>query len=135
MKKILLSSFAMLLMLSSFGQVIRCKAYKSTFTTKNETTDQWADWREWKDTDILTEIDLTANRIKIFSEINQVYDIIQDDGNYVDDDGDSVFEWYCKNEEGLMCSLRLINSASDGSTSLYVDFANCRYLYLLYLLE
>jgi hypothetical protein len=135
MKKILLSLVAMLLMLCSFGQVIKCKAYKSTYTTKNETTDQWADWREWKNTDILTEIDLTTNRIKIFSEILQTYDIVEDVGNYLDDDGDDVFEWYCRNEEGLMCSLRLINSSSDGSTSLYVDFANCRYLYLLYLLE
>lgn len=93
MKKILLSSFAMLLMLSSFGQVIKCKAYKSTYTTKNETTDQWAEWREWKNTDILMEIDLTKNRIKIFSEIIQNYDIIEDGGNYLDDDGDDVFEW------------------------------------------
>jgi hypothetical protein len=135
MKKILLSLVAMLLMLCSFGQVIKCKAYKSTYTTKNETTDQWAEWREWKNTDILTEIDLTTNKIKIFSEILQTYDIVEDVGNYRDDDGDDVFEWYCRNEEGLMCSLRLINSSSDGSTSLYVDFANCRYLYLLYLLE
>lgn len=135
MKKILLSLVAMLFMLCSFGQVIKCKAYKSTYTTKNETTDQWAEWREWKNTDILTEIDLTTNRIKIFSEILQTYDIVEDVGNYRDDDGDDVFEWYCRNEEGLMCSLRLINSSSDGSTSLYVDFANCRYLYLLYLLE
>jgi len=135
MKKILLSSLALLMVLCSFGQTIKCKAYRSSYTILNETTAQWSEWKEWKDCDILTEIDFNTNQIRIFSEINQRYDIMEYNGSSIDADGDEVFEWYCRNEEGLACSIRLINSESTEISSIYVDFANCRYVYLVYLSE
>jgi hypothetical protein len=137
MKKITLTTSLALMILFSFGQVINFKAYSVAHTEMNVTTEQWTDWTPWQEVDIHAVLDFDNNIIKILSEPNEVYGIIEFVGNFADEDGDDTFEWYCVNDEDLRCSIRLINRISNGTTSssFYIDFSNYRTVYLVYLIE
>lgn len=137
MKKTILTTLLTITILSAFGQVIKIQAFSVAHTEMNATTKQWTAWTAWQEVDIMAVLDFSSNRIEILSEPNEVFRIIEFVGNITDENGDEVFEWYCSDEEGLKCSIRLVNSISNGTTtsSFYVDFANYRTVYLVYLLE
>lgn len=136
MKKIFLTTIFFMVFFSAFSQVIKCKAKSVAFKEKDEYTGNWSEWSNWQDTNMLIVIDFSIDRIKIFSNEDQIYDIIQEKGTRTDSDGDETLEWLCVNEDGLKCGVRLVKLNSQGGTShMYVDFANFMVVYNIYRLD
>jgi hypothetical protein len=125
MIKVLLASTFMMIISPSFSQVTKCKAYSFAHKEKNEYSGRWSEWSSWEDTEILIAIDSENDRIKIFSKVDQIYDIIEYKGTRTDADGDDIIEWICVNEDGLKCGVRLVKLNSKGGKSqIYIDFAD-----------
>lgn len=130
--------FIILVLIStaSFSQVIKLKAFEIAFKYKNENTQRWDQWSDWEDVDILVTIDSDPQRIKIFSEKEQVYDIIKYKGETTGSDGDITSEWICVNEDGRKCGVRIVKLNSNNNIQqLYIDFADFIFVYNIYALD
>jgi hypothetical protein len=124
MKKLILSTVLGLVM--SFAavaqNVLKLRAFATTEMHKYQ-DGSWSSWAPWNDTDILIVIDAPANRITIYTETHQTYDILTDDGESRTDDGERVLNYTCVDENGSRCAVRLIKR-SNGVSQLYADFSN-----------
>lgn len=115
------------------AEVIKCKAYGFSYQYNNAKTGLSGAWASWTDTDILITIDIDHERIRIFSENEQDYTIIQFFGEKIDRDGDKILTFSCVNEEGIKCNIRIVKLLSkDGTSQLYVDFSNITWVYNFY---
>ena len=119
----------------SFGQVYKLKT--TSFASMYKINDyKWSDWGEWEETSLLITIDLNKERITMYSKETQVYDIVKDEGEEFDKDGDKTLSLYCVNEEGLTCRVRLVRlNSQSGKTQIYVDFNDFKFVYNYYSLD
>ena len=131
--------FVLLFTALTFSAVAQVTKFKSTsYATKfkNETTGKWGKWSEFEKTEVLITIDLTNERIKIFSKAEQEYDIIKYYEKVTDDEGDETLQFHCVNEDGLKCFVRfVILNSQNGRRQLYVDFADMMWVYNIYKLD
>tara|TARA_R110001599_G_scaffold221395_4_gene420025 strand:- start:49832 stop:50308 length:477 start_codon:yes stop_codon:yes gene_type:complete len=132
-------TFAFVLFLSvfitelSYGQVLKLKTTSLSMKVKNN-ANRWSDWSDWESTSVL--IVFKDSRITIYSKEKQVYDVIENEGKKTDSDGDDVLSYYCINEDGARCRLRLIRRNShNGEAQLYIDFNDIKWVYNLELPE
>ncbi|RYM35943.1 hypothetical protein ERX46_02815 [Brumimicrobium glaciale] len=136
MKKILFLICLLASSAISFSQVVKFKITSVSFRDYDETTETWDEWSEGKELNILGFIDSENERVKIFSETEQNYDVIENKGERTDNDGDDVVEWICVNEDGVKCSLKLITiNSQDKRKQLYINFNNFMLVYNFYFLE
>lgn len=121
---------------SSFSQITKCRTTTTTFKSKDEYTNKWSKWDEWKETNILITFDISSDRIKVFSKEEHVYDIIKYYPKSIDNDGDETLKFHCVDEEGIKCFVRLVKlNSQDGRNQLYIDFANIAIAYNIYTLD
>jgi hypothetical protein len=140
MKSQLIKSFGLMLVLltlssAAFGQVYKMKS--SSFASKYQINDyKWSEWSEASESSVLITIDLNKQRITIYSQTKQVYDIAEDEGKTTDDDGDDFYSYYCVNEDGLTCRIRLAKlNSQNGRNQIYVDFSDMKWMYNVYSLD
>ena len=119
---IVLAFFAMGLQ-QSFGQTYR-------FTTSGLSVmqkDQKGKWGKWSDLDlvnILVALDTDKSRIVVYSEVIQLFEII----DYVplaENETDSVYSFTCKDNNGEDCTLSIITrKKQDNRKQLYINYDN-----------
>lgn len=131
--------FAMLLTIVAniaFGQLTKFKSTSYAMKFKNEYSGKWGNWSTFEDTEVLITLDLTNERLKIFSKKEQVYDIIKYYDKETDRDGDETIQLHCINEDGLKCFVRfVVLNSQNGRRQLYVDFADMMWVYNIYKLD
>jgi hypothetical protein len=122
MKKLFLSFAIGLASLATSAQsILKVRAYSTT--EKHIYSDgSWSDWSPWRDTNILIVIDATKERITIYSETTQTYDIMVDEGESLSDRGDKVHAYTCVDENGSRCLVRFVKRTK--TTQIYADFNN-----------
>jgi hypothetical protein len=136
MKKLLFAILFTLLANTLIAQVTKFKSTSYAFKTKNEYTKKWSKWSAFEETEVLITIDLTNERIRIFSKKEQVYDIIKYYDKETDSDGDETLQFLCVNEDGLKCFVRfVVLNSQNGKRQLYVDFADMMWVYNIYKLD
>ena len=95
---------------------------------------RWGDWSDWESTSVLIVVD--DSRITVYSKEKQVYDVIENEGKKTDIDGDDVWSYFCINEDGARCRVRLIRrNSQNGEAQLYVDFNDMKWVYNLEFLQ
>jgi len=121
--------------LSSFGQVYKLKS--TSLASKYKVNDyQWSEWSEWNETTVLITIDLSKDRITIYSKETQVYDVAKNEGESYDNDGDMTLSLYCVDKAGLTCRIRLVKLISQNDRNqLYVDYDDLKWVYNVYSLD
>ena len=125
--------FGLLLSNLAFAQVYKLKAtdfaymYQTNYGT-------WSDWSTWEDCSILCTVDINKDRITIYSIETQVYDIIENSDTYYDEDGDLVWKLVGIDNEGIQCGVRILKKSS-GTTQLYVNYSDIRWVYNVYSLD
>jgi hypothetical protein len=120
---------------SAFGQVykMRSTSLSSKYKINNY---RWSDWSEAEEASILMTIDMNKDRIIIYSKETQIYDIAEYEGKTTDDDGDDFISYYCVNEEGITCRVRLAKlNSQNGRNQIYIDFSDFRFVYNVYYLD
>lgn len=95
----------------------------SAFSSKVNPDGKWA---EWENAEIL--VIYKEDRFTIYSKKTQEYDIITHYDPYTDDDGDKVLKMKSVDQDGDLCTLRIISRKS-GNIQLYVDFSNLSFVY------
>ena len=135
-RKLLLCMFLSALSFQAVAQITKFKSTSFATKFKNEYSGSWSKWSEFEKTEVLITIDLNNERIKVFSKVEQVYDIIKYYEKETDQDGDETLQFQCVNEDGLKCNVRfVILNSQNGQRQLYVDFADMMWVYNIYKLN
>lgn len=87
----------------------------------------WSDWSDWEDCSVLVVINVTNDRVNIYSGTPQVYDIY-DYGEEEYDDNGTTTTFNCIDDEGLQCDMR-IRIQNDGQVQLYIDYSDIMWVY------
>ena len=88
----------------------------------------WSDWSAWESTSVLIVINLSTERVTIYSELKQEYDIYNSSDTEYKSDGSEIITLSCVDADGIQCEMR-IRKQSDGQVQLYVDYADISWVY------
>jgi hypothetical protein len=122
MKKLFLSLIVLLLSFVSNAQSVL--KVRTTHSCEKHTDyyGNWTDWSEWKEANILIVVDSQQDRITIYTETTQTFDIIENEGQSLSDKGDPTFNYYCVDENGTKCRIRIVKRTS--GNQIYADYSN-----------
>lgn len=112
------------------AQVYKLKAYQSSYTYYDNYYG-WTKWSDWKDCKILITVDLYEMRMKIYSDIEQEYDIIETMDDENDIYGNSVVKCVAIDKYGLKCNVRIVNDKYSNK-QIYVDYLDVHWVYNVY---
>ncbi len=86
----------------------------------------WSEWSDWEYCRIL--VVFHTDRINIYSNKTQEYDIYDSLGESYDNDGGTTTTFKCIDADGLRCDVRR-RIQSDGEWQLYVDYSDFMFVY------
>lgn len=107
--------------LQTFSQVYRFKT-TSVSVSEKSTTGKWENWSKAKDVNLVVTLDSKKDRIIVYSEILQLFDIIE----YIDEAvtlTDNTVTFICKNNDGENCTLSIITRKNqENRIQLYINY-------------
>lgn len=122
-KLILILVFLALGVNQSYGQTYKFKTSGLSVMEK----DQKGNWGKWSDlslVNILVKLDTDKSRIVVYSEIIQLFEII----DYIpleENETDSIYAFTCKDNNGEDCTLSIITrKKQDNRKQLYINYDN-----------
>lgn len=82
---------------------------------------EWGKWSELKDTSIIITLDTNKNRILVYSQEVQLYDIL-DYENEQENDTDRINTFTCRDNDGNPFTISIITRKSQGNRKqLYIN--------------
>ena len=97
--------------------------------------DQKGNWGKWSDlnlVNILVKLDTDKNRIVVYSEAIQVFEIV----DYIpleESETDSVYSFTCKDNNGEDCTISIITrKKQDNRKQLYINYEDRIILYNIF---
>jgi hypothetical protein len=106
-----------------YSQDYRFKTSGFSVLEKNE-KGKWGDWSNLDLVNILVSLDTKKNRIVIYSEIIQLFNIVEYQ-NQEENDTDIVYTFTCKDTNGYDCTLSIITRKKQGNRKqLYINYEN-----------
>lgn len=131
MKKILLFLSIMLIPLMSNADVFKFKCFQD----KYKYMDGSSEGMDWQSADVLVVIDGAKDKIKIFSHVEQNFDIIKYGNEIVNGNGDKEAYYSCVDQDGVKCSVSLVffpyKEGARHTATLTIEYANIHYYYRL----
>ena len=95
----------------------------------------WGDWTDWQKCSVLVVLDSETERVRIYSEEVQEFDIIKTVSGWKSDlEGGEILEVACVDKFGSRCNMRF-RQQHDGQWQLYVDYADAMYVYNINLVQ
>ncbi|CAM2961347.1 hypothetical protein [Flavobacterium frigoris] len=107
---------------------VYCQNYKFktsgvSVLEKNE-KGKWAKWSDLQLVNVVVSLDTNKNRIVIYSEIIQLFEIISYQP-IEENDTDVVYSFTCKDNNGDDCTLSIITRKNqDNRKQLYINYGN-----------
>ena len=93
---------------------------------------KWGKWSDLKLVNILVKLDTDKNRIVVYSEAIQVFEIVE----YIpfeENETDSVYSFTCKDNSGEDCTLSIITrKKQDNRKQLYINYDDRIILYNIF---
>lgn len=116
----------------NYADVTKLRTSSIAYQYYNEYSGVWGDWGPWQDCNVLIVIDDRGERIIIYSQETQEYDIIAFTKENEDYESKS-YHYDCIDAKGLRCQvrLRIYDDYSKGS-QLYIDYSDMRWVYSIY---
>lgn len=119
-----------LMCVTSFASA-QVRKYKATdFSCKTVNNGRWSNWSNWQKCNILIVINFGNEKITIYSQTAQEYDIISYDGESSDGEGGSQFTLQCVDATGVRCAVRN-RTQRDGQKQIYIDYADASWVYCI----
>ncbi len=107
--------------LQSFSQLYRFKTSSVSISSKL-TSGKWDKWSKEKEAKLVISLDSQKDRIIIYSEILQLFDIIE----YIDEvvtPTDNTVSFVCKSNDGENCTISIITRKNQNNRmQLYINF-------------
>lgn len=126
--------FAMLSVNIALSQVNKLKATAFAYRYIND-YQVWSDWSDWENCDILCVLDISKDRITVYSKETQIYDIIDSEDGYYDKDGDYIWILEAIDDNGLKCKVKLITREASKRVELYVNYSDFQWVYNVYFMD
>jgi len=127
-KLIIVLAFLGLGLHQSYSQTYKFKT--SGFSVMEK--DQKGKWGKWSNLDlvnILVALDTDKNRIVVYSEIIQLFEIIEYQP-LEENDTDSIYSFTCKDNNGDDCTISIITRKNqDNRKQLYINYENSIIVY------
>lgn len=132
------NTFLLLLLFLGLNQGF-CQVYKFKTTalsvSAKEGKGKFGNWSELKPVSILINLDTNKNRVAIYSEVIQLFEIIE----YIpteENDTDLIYSFVCKDNNGEDCTLSYITrKKQENRKQLYVKYENRVLAYNIIYLE
>ena len=126
MAKIKLYSILLFLVLglhSSYGQSYKFKTSGFSVLEKNE-KGKWGKWSDLNLVNVLVTLDTNKSRIVVYSQIIQLFEIIEYQTTE-ENDTDIVYSFTCKDNEGVDCTVSIITrKKQENRKQLYINYDN-----------
>jgi hypothetical protein len=107
----------------SYGQNYKFKTSGFSVLEKNE-KGKWGKWSDLNLVNLLVTLDTNKSRIVIYSQIIQLFEIIEYQETE-ENDADIVYSFSCKDNEGVNCTLSIITrKKQDNRKQLYINYDN-----------
>jgi hypothetical protein len=115
----------------SYGQTYKFKTSGLSVMQKDQ-KGKWGKWSDLNLVNILVKLDTDKSRIVVYSEIIQLFEII----DYIpleENDTDSVYSFTCKDNNGEDCTLSIITrKKQDNRKQLYINYEDRIILYNIF---
>lgn len=86
-------------------------------------------WTDYEDTNLLITFNFDIDRITVYSESRQIYDIIANEGEEVDEDGDTWKNFLAIDQDGDECRFRILERINGDPTEFYIEFSFLKWVY------
>ncbi|WP_338408511.1 hypothetical protein [uncultured Flavobacterium sp.] len=127
-KTIILLVFLCLELHQSYSQTYKFKTSGLSVLERNN-KGNWGKWSDLKLVNILVKLDTDKNRIIVYSEAIQLFEII-DYVPFDENENDAVYSFTCKDNNGEDCTLSIITrKKQDNRKQLYINYDNRIILY------
>ncbi|MBS1776839.1 MAG: hypothetical protein JSS64_11225 [Bacteroidetes bacterium] len=135
MKYVILSFLFLFLGISSTSaQIIKLKANEVAVKTKDNNSGRWSNWSDPQTIDVLILVDGNQNRVKIFSKVEQAYDIIKTYNTVTEYNGKTTHKYECIDKAGTRCNLSIVKHPN-GISTLEIEFSDANILYNIYKMD
>jgi hypothetical protein len=106
---------------NSYSQVYKFKTSGFSVLEKNE-KGKWGKWSDLDLVNIVVSLDTDKNRIVVYSQIIQLFEIIEYQKRE-ENDTDIVYTFSCKDNDGVDCTLSIITrKKQDNRKQLYINY-------------
>jgi hypothetical protein len=106
---------------NSYSQVYKFKTSGFSVLEKNE-KGKWGKWSDLDLVNIVVSLDTDKNRIVVYSQIIQLFEIIEYQKRE-ENDTDIVYTFSCKDNDGADCTLSIITrKKQDNRKQLYINY-------------
>lgn len=105
--------------------------FNATSYAVAEVTGEYYVWSDWEKCSVRILFDLNNERITIYSnkrQIYNIYDVYNNGEPYADNKGGRQIKFYVIDQDGDKGELRL-RIESNGNSQLYIDFRDCAWCY------
>lgn len=122
-KKYIILLFLILGFHHSYSQNYKFKTSGFSVLEKNE-KGKWGKWSDLNLVNILVTLDTSKNRIVVYSQIIQLFEIIEYQSTE-ENDTDIVYSFTCKDNEGVDCTVSIITrKKQENRKQLYINYDN-----------
>ena len=105
--------------------------YETTsFSMKKVVNGEWTDWSEWEESGMIITMNLTKDVVEILSPKAQIYNITENKGLYIDQDGSRNVNFSFVDQDGYKGVIRL-RIEKNGNSQMYIEYANVMWVYNL----
>ncbi|WP_016989607.1 hypothetical protein [Flavobacterium sp. ACAM 123] len=106
-----------------YGQIYKFKTSGVSVLEKNE-RGKWGKWSDLNLVNVLVSLDTDKSRVVIYSQIIQLFEIIEYEATE-ENDTDIVYSFTCKDNNGDDCTLSIITrKQQDNRKQLYINYGN-----------
>jgi hypothetical protein len=132
MRKIFLSIIFLFLSHSTFSQVYKLRS--TLFASRQVFNNYWTDWTSWVPSSVLIVAETENQRVRIYSQTPQTYDMIESVITTYDKDSLPIYTVMCIDENGTRCKMVWYNTKDDDSYVLF-QFSNLELMYKVFRLD
>lgn len=116
----------------SYADVVKWRTSSMAYRYVDEYTEEWGEWSDWEDCNVLVVINEDKDRITIYSNETQEYDIINQSGEDEDYESSSVY-FECVDAEGIICTMRIrVFDNSEEGAQLYISYKDIAWVYTIF---
>ena len=126
MKRILITLVFIFVCMTTFAETLRFRSTDIAVGQRNNSGK--VVWGEWQTCKVIITIDLDNDFIKVYSDKEQNYVIVESIDSYKDKSGGNSLDFKAIDEEGIECTVRL-RIESDGRAQLYAFYSNIAWVY------